>query len=814
MMSEFGNFLFAMTLGFAAVQVLASFWGSIIRNYLSPCGRGRNIAPGEGYSSNQYLVISNQKSCGHIFSGCWLLMTSFCQPLTRPFRATSPTRGEVDEIPLTKLKFLTLGRISAYLQACFLGTAMLTLMIAFLLCDFSIATVAFHDHTNLPWYYRLAATWGNHEGSLLLFVLILSGFGATFAALLHPSLFKARALCIQGILTVLFLLLLMITSNPFQPLSFTLPEGNSLNPLLQDQGLWSHPPLLYLGYVGFSAPFSLAIAALWGKEDVTTWGNIVRPWVLFAWASLTAGITLGSWWAYYELGWGGWWFWDPVESASFMPWLAGTALLHTLRTNTLYRWSLFLSILTFGLSLLGTFLVRSHLITSVHSFAQDPEIGVFVLSLMGGIMGVAFLLWIWRTPYLQSPPLIIFSRNGTLLFNSLSLTVGLCTVLLGTLYPLWSEYIGGGTVAIGTPYFERTFIPLMVPLLILIPIGSFLRNEKESLFPLLLTPLIATLGTCLLLLYTLNPISLWSFTGFSLAVWIIGGTLMAFQKNHLPLGASLAHIGVAVSLLGMSAGTEFRSDETRLLKPGEILEIGGFTLTLQKVEQGKGPTYFYERATLTYPGGGVLTPEKRLYQPQNSLLSETAISTNGLRDLYVILGSYQGNNRWLIRASFIPLAPWIWIGGALMTLGALVSLLRRKKCVIPILFLLFLPTASFADSTLEKRAHALNQEVRCPICLGQSIADSSIEESEELKLFIQERLREGDSEDVIREKLRTIYGNKILFRPPFEEHTYFLWFAPFGLFLLIVLGFLWKIYLSRHPPSRDESLSVLKEPHV
>ena len=320
------------------------------------------------------------------------------------------------------------------------------------------------------------------------FVLILSGMSVALATFLQDPLLKARALSIQGLLTLLFLLFLILTSNPFTALPFTLPEGNSLNPLLQDRGLLIHPPLLYLGYVGFSAPFSLAIAALWGEENVQTWDIIVRPWALFAWGALTAGIALGSWWAYYELGWGGWWFWDPVENASFMPWLAGTALLHTLRTETLYRWSLFLSLLTFGLSLLGTFLVRSGLITSVHSFAQDPTRGFFILCLLGGIMGFAFFIWVWKAPRLQSPPLHLFSRQGALLLNSLFLTVGLATVLLGTLYPLWSDWMWSEKIAIGAPYFERTLIPLMAPLLIFIPIGSVFREKEESLFQLLYHP--------------------------------------------------------------------------------------------------------------------------------------------------------------------------------------------------------------------------------------------------------------------------------------------------------------------------------------
>jgi len=691
-------------------------------------------------------------------------------------------------------RYLTLGRVATYLQGGFLTSAFLTLIVAFVVCDFSILTVSLHDHRALPWFYRMAATWGNHEGSLLFFVLIISGVGIAIALFIKNPFLRARALSIQGILTVLFLIFLMITSNPFITLPYLLHEGESLNPLLQDRGLLFHPPLLYLGYVGFSAPYSLALAALWGKEDGETWKKLVRPWVLFAWGALTTGITLGSWWAYYELGWGGWWFWDPVENASLMPWLAGTALLHTLRTGKLYRWSLFLSLLTFGLSLLGTFLVRSGLIMSVHNFAQSPERGLFILSLIGLIMGFAFFLWIWRSPSLQSKSVHLLSREGALLLNSLLLSVGLGTILLGTLYPLWSEWVWGETLAIGTPYFERTFIPLMIPLLILIPIGSLLRNEKESFFQLLLPPLTAAMAAAVIILYIYSPHTLWSLSGIVIAIWVLIGTLMAYLKKRLSLGPTLAHIGVAVSLLGVSAGSGFRLDESRILGVQDQMKVGGLTLTFQEVNEGKGTNYLFQRATLSYPGGA-LTPEKRLYQPQNALLSETAIMTNGLRDLYVILGPYQGENRWLIRASVIPFAPWIWIGGAIMVLGACVSFFNRRHALLIMLFLLSLTTQ--ADANEEKRASSLQQEVRCPVCAGQSISDSDTEEAEFLRIYISRQLKEGKTEEQIRKDLREKFGNEILFRPPLEAHTLFLWFAPFALLLLILVWIAWKLNKSR-----------------
>lgn len=748
MLSECGNLFLVMGLGFAAVQSLTSFWGV--------------------YKNNS--------------------------------------------------RYLALGRGAAFLQGGFVSVAFITLVLAFFICDFSVLLVFLHDHTQLPWYYRIAATWGNHEGSLLLFVLILSLIGVAQAFFLKEPFFRARTLTSQGVLIFLFLLFLFLTSNPFTNLPFPMQEGKSLNPLLQDRGLLLHPPLLYIGYVGFSASFSLAISALWGGEKDQGWATLVRPWVLLSWTALTAGITLGSWWAYYELGWGGWWFWDPVENASFMPWLAGTALLHTLRTGQLYRWNLFLSLLTFGLSLLGTFLVRSGLIISVHSFAQDPERGVYMLSLIGLIMGTAFSLWLWKTPRLPSKPLILFSRQGALLMNSLLLGFGLIIIFLGTVYPLWSDFFWGKRVSIGAPYFERTFIPLILPLFILLPLGCFYKERGEFLRSLLMPSLTVTLGMSVLILYCFYPISLLAFIGVVASIWVFGGTVMSYKRNRLTLAPTLTHMGIGLSLLGVSVGGGLRTDEVGILGYGESLNMGGVSLTLQDVKYGKDTTYLYERALLSY-GDHFLTPEKRFYEPQNSLVSKTAIYTNGFKDVYVILGPYQGNHRWLIRASVIPLAPWIWIGGAFMALGGLVasvqviaqrfrylitrpaSFLQRQepRVVLQQIFLLFflLPSVACANESLEKRATIFYQEVRCPVCLGQSIVDSETEEAQVLKTFILEQLRAGESEAGIKEKLRLQWGEEILFHPPFETHTLFLWLAPFGLFLLMVLGILWKIYQSR-----------------
>ncbi len=693
-------------------------------------------------------------------------------------------------------RFLTLGRTASYLHGGFVCAAFLTLVYAFFICDFSISTVALNSHTKLPWYYRLAATWGNHEGSLLLFVLVLSLISVAFSYFLPStqSLMKARVLVIQGILSVGFLLFLMLTSNPFAALPFALPEGNSLNPLLQDKGLLIHPPILYLGYVGFSAPFSLAVAALWGEETIKVWTNLARRWVLFAWAALTAGITLGSWWAYYELGWGGWWFWDPVENASFMPWLAGTALLHTLRTGRLYRWSLFLSILTFELSLLGTFLVRSGLVASVHAFAQDSYRSFFFLYFLLGTFIFSIGFWLWKRNRLQSSPVNFLSTQGALLLNSLLMFAGLLTILLGTLYPLGSDLFFGTKVAVGAPYFERTFIPLMIPLLALIPLGLFFNGKVETLFSLLIIPFTLTLGVVVYFLYWISPPSLWVLLGVGVGVWVLGGTIVAYIKNRLSFGSTLAHVGVGIALLGVSIGGGFRVDESHVLGLKESLNVTGVQFTLEEVQQGNESTYFYEKAILSSPRG-TLTPEKRLYLPQGSLLSETAILSNGFRDIYVILGPYQGDSKWLIRVSSIPLAPWIWIGGAFMVLGAILSWFKKQGVVLLITF--FLPIVSYAEASIDIRAQEFFKEVRCPVCSGQSIADSQNLESRALKTFILEKMQKGQSEETIRDDLRDQFGDDILFRPPVDLTTLFLWGMPFILFFVVAFGFLWKAYRSQ-----------------
>lgn len=567
-----------------------------------------------------------------------------------------------------------LGRKAALVQWFFVLSAFLALATAFLLCDFSLSVVASHDHTHLPWYYRLGATWGNYEGSLLFFVLVLSSVGSGFALTLPPGAFRSRGVAVQGMVTGLFLIFLGGLANPFEVLLFPPLEGASLNPLLQDRGLLFHPPLLYLGYAGFSGAFSLALAALWGRDSAEVWSSLVKPLVLLAWGTLTIGVTLGSWWAYYELGWGGWWFWDPVENASLMPWLAGTALIHALLSPRLYRWSLLLSLLTFGMSLLGTFLTRSGLLTSVHAFGESPGRTQPLLWGIGGVMGLSFFLWVWRAPPFVGISLSLASPRGMLGWNLVLLTTGLATLLLGTLYPLWCSE----TLSIGSLYFEATFIPLMVPLLILIPLGSMLRTPGERLLPLLILPLTATLAGVMIMLSFLCPRSLLSCLGIGVGIWIFSGTLMAFVKKRLSLGPTLAHVGVAVSLLGVSVAGGYRQDRVQNLGFQETLTLGMTPLTLKGVQWGATPTYHFERAILSFPGG-TMRPEKRLYKPQNSLVSETAIRTNGFWDLYVSVGSYQGENRWMIHGATIPLAPWIWIGGGLMALGAAVSLGKRKK---------------------------------------------------------------------------------------------------------------------------------------
>ena len=581
----------------------------------------------------------------------------------------------------------------------------------YLTSDFSVLNVVQNSHTAKPLIYKIAGVWANHEGSLLLWVLILSLFGsavAVFGSNLPPRL-RARVLSVQAMIAVGFYLFMLLTSNPFERVFPAPINGQDLNPLLQDPGLAIHPPMLYLGYVGFSMAFSFAIAALIEGRVDAAWARWVRPWALAAWCFLTGGITLGSWWAYYELGWGGWWFWDPVENASFMPWLAGTALLHSStvveKRDTLKGWTILLAIITFSLSLLGTFLVRSGVLTSVHAFATDPARGVFILALLIIVIGGSLALFAWRAPQLVSTGVFQpISREGALLLNNLIMATAAAAVLLGTLYPLLLDAIGGGKVSVGPPFFNAVFIPLMVLMIAAMAVGPMLSWKRADLKPALTRLWTAALaaGAIMLAAWALfadGPVM--GVLGIGLAGWLFIGTLVELggrlQLFKVPLsdsfsrlrrtpraawGMTLAHLGLAITIAGMVGAGAWRTESIQAMKPGDTVTVAGYEFTFDGAKDGKGPNYSITEGTFRVFKGGkaviTLNPEKRIYMVSKRQTTEAAIHTTFFGDLYAVVGDQDPSGAYVTRLYFNPLVAWMWGGVVIMVCAGCLSLTDRR----------------------------------------------------------------------------------------------------------------------------------------
>ncbi len=607
--------------------------------------------------------------------------------------------------------WMALARPAALLQLGLVTLSFAALTYLYVVSDFTLVNVAENSHSAKPLLYKVTGVWGNHEGSMLLWILILALFGsmvALFGSNLPPSL-RTRVLGVQAWIGIGFLLFTIFTSNPFLRVFPAPADGRDLNPLLQDPGLAFHPPMLYAGYVGFSMAFSFAIAALIeGKVDAA-WARWVRPWTLLAWAFLTAGIALGSWWAYYELGWGGWWFWDPVENVSFMPWLLGTALLHSAivveKRDALKVWTVLLAILTFSLSLIGTFIVRSGLLTSVHAFATDPERGLFILILLMITIGGSLVLFALRAPVLKPGGLFApISREGGMVINNLFLAAACATVFLGTLYPLFLEAVDGSKVSVGPPFFNATFVPLMVPLVFVMAFGPLMPWKRADLAGVLSRLKLAGLGAVLatgITLYIREGGPVLAAAAMGLAAWLLVASLVEWGERiklfRTPLGDSwrrarnlpraahgmtLAHSGMAIAMAGMIGASVWNLEEVRNLRPGESMEVAGYTYLFEGVEQIEGPNYLADRARFTVTREGeavaVLTPEKRLYPVQNMPTTEAAIHTTWVSDLYAVIGDADGQGGWTVRIFHEPLVPWIWLGCLVMVLGGLVSLSDRR----------------------------------------------------------------------------------------------------------------------------------------
>ena len=622
--------------------------------------------------------------------------------LVAALQAALPLAGAQREIA----SWMAVARPAAYAQLMLVASAFAILTHTFVTQDFSLQYVAENSNSLLPVVYRFTAVWGAHEGSLLLWALILAVWTALVARFSRrlPDEVIARVLGVMGIISFGFLAFLIFTSNPFARLLPAAAEGRDLNPLLQDPGMIIHPPMLYLGYVGFSVPFAFAIAALLGGKVDARWLRWTRPWTNVAWGFLTIGIALGSWWAYYELGWGGWWFWDPVENASFMPWLAGTALLHsqavTEKRGSFRGWTLLLAIAAFSLSLLGTFLVRSGVLTSVHAFAADPTRGLFVLIFLGVVIGGSLVLYALRAPSDDDGArFATASRETLLLLNNLLLTSACAMVLLGTLYPLLADALELGKISVGPPYFALLFVLLMAPLVLLLPFGPLTRWQREQPskpFAMLVPWAGLALGIGIAAFF-LAPQGAWkTAAGLAGATWVLAGTLRfvwaRFQSGMSQakgnrftaemLGMTLAHVGVAVFLVGVLLTEGLSRQRELALAPGQMVTLGTHAFRFDGVERRTGPNYIADHATVQVLRDDVplltLHPEKRNYASGGQVMTESAIDAGLTRDLYVALGEPLGNGAWAVRVHVKPFVRWIWLGAVLMALGGFVTATDRR----------------------------------------------------------------------------------------------------------------------------------------
>ena len=602
------------------------------------------------------------------------------------------------------IAMMSTARTAAVGQLVFVAIAYACLTWAFLQNDFSVAYVANHSQLALPTMYKVTAVWGGHEGSVLLWILILVCWTVAVARFSRglPDTFSARVIGVLGLLSTGFLLFTLLTSNPFDRLAIAPPDGADLNPLLQDPGMAFHPPLLYVGYVGFSVAFAFAIAAMISGNLDLKWARWTRPWTTIAWVFLTLGIALGSWWAYYELGWGGWWFWDPVENASFMPWLVGTALIHSLavaeKRGLFISWTLLLAIAAFSLSLLGTFLVRSGILVSVHSFATDPERGKFILTFLGIVIIGALGLYAWRAPSLDSDAgFKANSRETFLLLNNVLLAIAATLVFIGTLAPLVFEVFDLGKISIGPPWFNIAFMIPMLPLVLLIGIGMHTawRHQPGNLLKgRLLVPAIASVVLGILipgLLY--GRFGLLISVGVIAALWVMITSMIepvrslrrakgATRISPAVLGQAVAHLGVGMFIIGVSVVSAFNVESDMAMRPGETLEVAGHTFELRELRNVEGPNYAAIEGLIEIRRDGdfiaEVRPQKRQYLVQTNWMTEAGIHVNWNKDLFIALGDQLGNNTWSVRIQYKPMIRFIWLGALVMALGGLIAVSDRR----------------------------------------------------------------------------------------------------------------------------------------
>lgn len=621
-------------------------------------------------------------------------------------QSVMPLAGAATRRPL----WMAYGHPMATGQFLFIAVAYVCLTASYALDDFSVANVANNSNSLLPWYYKLSAVWGNHEGSVLLWSLMLAGWGyaaSRFSGGL-PRDMVARVQGVMGLISVGFLLFILLTSNPFERLLPNVPhDGADLNPLLQDIGLIVHPPMLYMGYVGFSVVFAFAIAALLGGRLDAAWTRWARPWTNIAWAFLTVGIALGSWWAYYELGWGGWWFWDPVENASLLPWLTGTALIHSLavteKRGSFKSWTVLLAIFTFSLSLLGTFLVRSGVLTSVHAFANDPSRGLFILVLLTITVTLSLLIFALRAPRVSHHASFNWlSRDSLLLINNILLVIMTVTILLGTLYPLILDSLKLGKISVGPPYFNALFVPLTVVMCLFMGLGPVARWKSMSASELRRKLWLAgvaalVLGMVLPLIYT-GEWNLWASLGIVAALWIVlpigkdmwdktrhgASRLTGLRKLSLAYwGMVLGHVGIAVTIIGVAVVSNYATERTVRMAPGTELDVAGYQFTLTELKSRRGANFMADTAVIQVRNiesgrGFIMRPEKRFYLATGMPMSQVALRPGLFRDLYVAMGEDLEDGSWAMRIQYKPFVRWLWLGGLLMALGGILAIVDKR----------------------------------------------------------------------------------------------------------------------------------------
>ena len=625
--------------------------------------------------------------------GQMALILALCMALAQSFFGLAGAQRQ-------NIAWMAVVRPAAIGQFVFVGFAFLLLVTSLLRSDFSVLYVAQNSNTELPWIYKIAATWGAHEGSLLLWTSILALWTLAVAVFSRnlPQDFSSRVLGVMGIVSIGFLLFMLTTSDPFSRLTPPAQQGADLNPILQDPAMAGHPPMLYMGYVGLSVAFAFAVAALIGGKMDAVWARWARPWTIVAWLFLTIGITLGSWWSYYELGWGGWWFWDPVENASFMPWLVATALIHSLnvteKRGMFKSWTALLAIAAFSLSLLGTFLVRSGVLVSVHAFSTDPRRGIFVLALIAVVVGGSLALYAWRAPKLVSEDgFAPLSRETFLLMNNLFLVVAAAAILLGTLYPLALDALNLGKLSVGPPYFDSIFTPLMLPLLLLMGIGPYLywkHDELKRLADQFKVSVWIALSVALLAVFALWGHAV-SMLAASMAGWLFvstaAGMVRRWRRRQAVTrgvwGMTLAHLGVAMLALGIAVTSALGIEEDVTLSPGQGTDVHGYHFVFAGTHDVQGPNYQAVEADIQITRDGqavtVLHPQKRIYDGENSSATTADLDPGLFRDLYVALGQPLGNGAWSMRLQYKPLIRFLWFGGLLMALGGILAVSDRRS---------------------------------------------------------------------------------------------------------------------------------------